>query len=100
VVKDEIMDAEKFPPEDFVGLREVVEIRSGIASASFAATILIQRLLREFIGCPAELHFSARDERGSTFSKSGGENTVEHIDSAVDRFENIERSADSHEVPG
>ena len=100
VVEKNVVLADELPAERLLALREVVQVGAGVAGAGRAGAIGIERLARAFINATPELQESTRSEGSAALRDLRGDNAIEHVHATVDRFQNIERSADTHEVSG
>ena len=94
------MLADELPAEGFLALREVVKVGAGVARAGRARAVGIEWVVRAFVNPAPELQESARGERPAALGDLGGDDAIEHVDPAMDGFENIERRSNAHEVAG
>src|SRR6266480_1918288 len=78
----------------------MVNVGARVLAAGLAIASGINRLLEKFMHGAAQLKFSLRREGHPSLCQLRGDNTVEHIDPAVNALENINRSADAHEITG
>ena len=78
----------------------MVQVGAGVARTGRARAIGIERVVRAFVNPAPELQESARGERPAALGDLGGDNAIEHVDTAMDGFENIERRSNAHEVAG
>src|SRR6266536_1771191 len=76
----------------------MVNVNTRVLAAGLAIASSINKLLEKFIHKTAQLKFSLRRENHPSLCQLREDNTVEHIDPAVNTLENINRSADAHEI--
>jgi len=98
VIKMDVVLAEKLPAERLARFREVMEVGAGIARTGRAIAGRIERLVREFVNPAAHLEKTARCEDGAALRQLRRHDAIKHVDPAMDGFEDVERSADAHQV--
>ena len=98
LVKISIMLAQQLPAEWFGRFRKVMQIRSRKARAGRARAGGVQRFLRKTVNAAAQLQHAARRKHASALGDLRGHDAVEHVHSAVDRLQNVQRGADAHQV--
>ena len=100
VVEEDVVFADELPAEGFVGFREVVEVGAGVAGAGGTGADGVEGGVGKFVDAAAELDKAAGGESAAAAGNLRGDDAVEHVDAAVDGFEDVERGADAHEVAG
>ena len=98
VVEMEVVLAEELPAERLRALGEVMQVGARVARAGRAGALRIERLLGAFVDAAAQLQEAARGEGDAALRELRRHDAVEHVDAAMDGFEDIERRADAHEV--
>ena len=98
VVKSNVVQGEQVPAERLFRFDEMMKVRARVVGASQAVARGIKFLLRELVHRAPHLEFSKTREGNSSASILIREDAVEHVDPAVNRFEDIAGSSDSHEI--
>ena len=98
VIEMDVVLAEQLPAERLARLREVMQIGARVARAGRAGAGGIELFVREFVNAAAHLEETARGEDGAALRQLRRHDAVEHVDAAMDGFEDIERRADAHEI--
>ena len=98
VIEEDVVLAEERPAERLLGLGEVMQIAARILGADRALAQGVDLLLRELIDRAAQLQDATRGIRRSELGDFVRDDAVEHVDAAVDGFEEVERGADAHQV--
>jgi hypothetical protein len=92
------MEREEVPPERLIRFHEMMKIRARIVGAGEAIARGIKFLFRKLIHRSSHLKIPKTRECYSSLSILIGKNAIEHVNSAVNRFKDIDRCSDSHEV--
>ena len=98
VVEMEVVLSEELPAERLRAFGQMMEIRARVARAGRAGAVRIQLLLRAFVNAAAQLEKPARGESRAALRELRRHDAIEHVDAAMNGFEDIERRADAHEV--
>src|SRR5687768_302143 len=100
VIKRQVVNRQQMPAEEFVGFHEVMQVGARMFAASLTRAAGIKRLLGEFVNGTPEMKFALGREHRSTLCELRRDDAVEEIDAAMHRLEDVEGSADAHQVPG
>ncbi len=98
VIEMDVVFAEELPAQRLARLREVMQIGARVARAGRAGAGGIEFFVGEFVNAAAHLEKTARGEGGAALRQLRRHDAVEHVDAAMDRFEDVERRADAHEI--
>src|SRR6187551_1142484 len=75
-----------------------MEVGARVTPTGRAGTFRVELLLGEFVNPAPHLQVTAGSEGGPALRHLRGDDAIKHIHSAMDRFEDIERRPDSHEI--
>src|ERR1700722_16376807 len=98
MIEMEVMLAEKLPAQRFLRLGEMMQICAGIPGTGRTVALGIQLILCKLVNSPAQLKVPTRGKRPTPLCHLRGDDAVEHIHAAMNRFQDIQRRPYPHHV--
>ena len=98
MIERQIVDGQEMPAQDLVGLDEMVQVGARVVPASLTAAMGVDRPLRKLMHGSAQLNLPLRGENDAALRELGGDDAVEHVDAAMNGFQQIDRRAHAHEI--
>src|SRR5436309_15052954 len=75
-----------------------MQVGAAVTRAGRATAFRIERFIGEFVHAAARLQVTARSEGAAALRHLRGNDAIEHVDSAMHGFEDVERCTDAHQV--
>ncbi len=90
--------AEQLPAKCLGSFRQVMEISAGVTRTGGTGALGIERLGGIFVNAAPQLQKAARGKGSAALRELRRHDAIEHVHAVMDRLQDIERCAHSHEI--
>ena len=94
----QVVDGAETRAEDLATTVQVVQVGPAVVAAGIAGALRIQRTGIVPISCISNAHHALGHEQVAITGVAGGQDAIEHVDSAHHRLDDVRRSAHAHQV--
>ena len=99
VVEIDVVLPQQLPPERFLRLRQMMQIRPAVTPTRGTSTVRVERFLRKLVHPASQLEKSPRSKRPAPLRHLRRNNAVKHVHAPVHRLQNVQRRPHPHQIP-